>query len=456
MTRREMLQRSGSGFGAVALAAMLAESQGLVSARALAPKESTFQPQAKSVIWLFQEGGPSGFDLFDPKPALKKWHGQKIPGVDPFFGDPGPVMDTPFAFSQHGESGAWASDVMPHTAECLDDIAMIKSVHCESNSHAPAMYQMNTGYTRSGFPSAGAWTTYGLGSENQDLPGFIVMPKNTGTKGGALNWGAGFLPGAHQGTLFNPGKSPILNLKRAAGLTDAQQRRQLDFVQSLNAQHAAQRPADSELEARIASFELAYRMQFEASEAVDLDSEPQHVRDLYGIGKEPTHDYGTKLLMARRLVERGVRFIQCYPNDQWDAHGDLKGNHTTLSRMTDQPVAGLLKDLKQRGLLDQTLVIWGGEFGRLPVSQGGVGRDHNPYGFLMWMAGGGIKGGTSVGELDELGYRIARRPISLPDIHATILHQLGLDHELLTRVHNGRRFRLTDISGTPIPEILKA
>jgi len=455
MTRRSMLSKSGNGLGLLALAALVNEELGAASVNPLAPAESHFEPKAKSVIWLFQEGGPSGFDLFDPKPALKKWHGQRIPGVDPFFGDPGPVMNTPYSFKQHGESGQWVANVMPHIAECVDDMAFLKAVHCESNSHAPAMYQMNTGYTRPGFPSAGAWATYGLGSSNSDLPGFVVMPKSTGTKGGALNWGAGFLPGAHQGTLFRSGASPILDLKRPQHVTDRRQRAQLSLLRSLNEKHAEAFPLEAELEARIASYELAYAMQTEAAEAVDLSTEPKHIRESYGIGEgKKTHDYGTKLLMARRLVERGVRFIQCYPDDQWDAHVDLEGNHTKLSRMTDQPVAALLKDLKQRGLLESTLVIWGGEFGRLPVSQAGVGRDHNPYGFLMWMAGGGVKGGASYGELDDLGYKITRQGVSIPDVHATILHLLGLDHLDLTRVHNGREFRLTDVSGYVIHDIL--
>lgn len=457
-SRRDALRRLGGGFGSLAFASLLG-NKGLLSANAavtnpMAPKLSHIAPKARSVIWLFQEGGPSGFDLFDHKPALNKFDGTPIPGVDPFFGQPGPIMQSPYKFNQHGESGAWVSSAMPHITECVDDIAFLKAVHCESNSHAPAMYQMNTGFTRPGFPSAGSWITYGLGSESDNLPGFVVLPKLTGTKGGALNWSAGFLPGAYQGTLFRGGENPILNLKRAKGLTQDQQRAQLDLLRQMNEEHLAMHPAESDLEARINSFELAYRMQFEASDVVDLNQESKATREMYGMGDEMTHDYGSKLLMARRLVERGVRFVQAYPSDQWDAHQHLKDNHDRLCRLTDQPVAALLKDLKRRGMLDTTLVIWGGEFGRLPVTQGQKGRDHNPYGFLMWMAGGGVRGGASYGQTDELGYKTADEGVSVQDVHATILHLMGMNHKELAYMHNGRDFRLTDVSGEVITPIL--
>ncbi|MDG2122328.1 MAG: DUF1501 domain-containing protein [Verrucomicrobiales bacterium] len=448
ISRRDMLHRAGLGFGSLALADLLA-----TKTLASSPARHAVA-RAKSVIWLFMEGGPSGFDLFDPKPALTKHHDQTLPGVDPFFGSPGPCMKSPYQFRQHGKSGTWVSSALPHLATCVDDITLLKACHAESNSHAPAMYQMNTGYTRPGFPSTGAWTSYGLGSGNRNLPSFVVMPKASGIKGGALNWGSGFLPGSHQGTLFRAGSEPVPDLRRARGLTDPQQRAQLDLAQKLNHAHQLRHPAEPELEARIASFELAYRMQFAATTAVDLGTESDKTRAAYGLGDGRTRDFGTKLLLARRLVERGVRFVQCYPQDQWDAHDDLKKNHDALCAMTDQPVAALLKDLKQRGLLDQTLVVWGGEFGRLPASQKGTGRDHNPYGFLMWMAGAGLKGGTSYGETDELGYHTAENPVSVPDIHATVLHLMGLDHEQLTYTHNGRPFRLTDVSGKVIDPIL--
>ncbi len=456
-TRRDMLTRCGSGMGMLALATLF-KDQGLFAAptarKAVAQHIPRLTPRANAVIWLFQEGGPSGFDLFDPKPQLIKSDGQRLPGVDPFFGNPGPLMDTPFIFKQHGQSGTWVSHVMPHIAECVDDICLIKSCHCESNSHAPAMYQMNTGYTRPGFPSAGAWMTYGLGSDNRDLPGFVVLPKLNGTKGGLLNWGSGFLLGENQGPMCYSGDKPILNLDRPQGVSVEQQRSQLDFIRKMNQRHLDANPLESDLETRINSFELAFRMQFEANQVVDLKGETKETRELYGINDEETEDYGTKLLLARRLVERGVRLVQAYPAEEWDAHSNLKNNHETLCRLTDKPVAGLLKDLKRRGLLDTTLVIWGGEFGRLPVSEGNRGRDHNPHGFLMWMAGGGVRGGMSYGETDEFGYHAIENPVSVPDIHATILHLLGLNHEELTYRHNGRDFRLTDVSGNVITPIL--
>ena len=466
LTRREMLRRSGTGFGLLALASLLGpESLAAASAPAagpgkfnnpLAPKPPHFAPKARSVIWLFQEGGPSGFDLFDPKPALERYHDKRLATtIEPFFGNLGPIMRTPFAFKRHGQSGTSVAEVMPHTARIVDELCLIKACHAESNSHAPAMYQMNTGFTRPGFPSAGAWASYGLGSESQDLPAFVVMPKSDGTKGGVLNWGAGFLPGANQGTLFRAGDNPILNLRRPADVSDAQQRRQLDLLRELNEAHSARNPAERDLEARIASYELAYNMQFAASDAVNLTEESAETKSLYGIDQEASRDYGSKLLLARRLVERGVRFIQAYPNDQWDAHGNLKGNHTKLCGMTDQPVAGLIADLKRRGLLETTLVVWGGEFGRLPQSQGtNGGRDHNPDGFLMWMAGGGVRPGYHHGETDEIGHRAVADAVSVPDVHATILHLLGLDHQRLTYLHNGRQFRLTDVSGQVIQRII--
>jgi Protein of unknown function (DUF1501) len=460
-TRREMLKNLGNGFGLLALSSLLGSARlhgGTPSTfkNPYTPKPAHFAPKAKSVIWLFQEGGPSGFDLLDPKPALARYHGKTHSGaeVEPFFGAPGPIMQSPFTFKQHGQSGTWVCDRMPYTAQVVDELCLIKAVHCESNSHAPAMYQMNTGYIRAGFPSAGAWVTYGLGSESENLPAFVVMPKSSGIKGGALNWGAGFLPGAFQGTLFRAGDNPILNLKRDARLDDRQQRNQLDLLRELNELHYQRNPAERDLEARIASYELAYNMQFAATDAVDLNHETPETRDLYGMNDFRSRDYGSKLLLARRLVERGVRFVQCYPNDQWDAHGNLDENHTTLCGMTDQPVAGLILDLKRRGLLDTTLVVWGGEFGRLPHSQGLVGRDHNPYGFLMWMAGGGVRPGFHFGETDELGFRPARDSVSVQDVHATILRLLGLDHKQLTHRHNGRDFRLTDVSGDAINRII--
>lgn len=457
--RRRFLQKVGAGFGMLALADLLGHDQLLASepevAGPMAPKVSHFAARAKSVIWLFMEGGPGAMDTFDPKPELDRHHGQK-PGssIDVFFGSPGPLMKSPFKFARHGQSGAWVCDKLPHLARHVDDLALVKSCWAESPAHGPAMYQMNTGLIRAGFPSAGSWVTYGLGTENQDLPGFVVLQNAKGSKGGAGNWGSGFLPAAFQATSFRSQGSPVLNLRPPSDVAPARQRDMLDLSARLNKEHSDRHPGESELLARIQNYELAYRMQTEATEAVDLAAEPEHIRKLYGLDDGVTRPYGEKCLLARRLVERGVRFVQVYCDDEWDAHNDLAGNHGKRCRETDKPVAGLLADLKQRGLLDSTLVVWGGEFGRMPVSEKGDGRDHNPNGFLVWMAGGGIKGGASHGETDEIGYKAAEAPVSVHDLHATILHQLGLDHKRLTYLHNGRRFRLTDVAGEVLSDIM--
>jgi hypothetical protein len=333
----------------------------------------------------------------------------------------------------------------------VDDLAFIKSMHTESANHAPAMYQMNTGVPRPGLPSAGAWVTYGLGSPSRNLPGFIVLAPGVG-KGGPANWGAGFLPTAHQGTLLRAGPQPILNLDRPAGVGAPDQRAMLDLANRLNQEHARQHPGEADLLGRIESFELAYRMQIEAPDVVDLSKESAETRKLYGIDRG--NSFGVKCLLARRFIERGVRFVQVYCNDEWDAHGNLEENHTARCAETDVPIAGLLTDLKRRGLLDSTLVVWGGEFGRMPVSEGGKGRDHNPHGFLVWLAGAGVKCGASHGATDEIGYHAAEDPVSVNDLHATMLQLLGLDHKKLTYLHNGRRFRLTDVAGRVIETIL--
>ncbi|MBV9122541.1 MAG: DUF1501 domain-containing protein [Planctomycetes bacterium] len=456
--RRRFLQRAGAGFGLLALAHLL-NGQGLLAAEEgdavspLAPKAPHHSPEARSVIWLFMEGGPSGFDLFDFKPELQKQDGKRI-AVETFFGDPGPLMKAPFGFHQAGRSGAWVADIAPHLAGCVDDIAFIKSCHTDSSNHGPAMFQMNTGQTRPGFPSAGAWVSYGLGSENQNLPGFVVLGNAKGSKGAGMNWSAGFLPASYQGMLFRPQGTPILNLNRTSDVAGADQRAQLDLMARLNQGHSASHPGEADLLARIQSFELAYRMQEAAGDLIDLGQESEATRRLYGFEDPEAAVFARKCLLARRMVERGVRFVQVYCDDEWDAHQDIVANHTKMSRQTDQPIAGLLKDLKQRGLLDSTLVVWGGEFGRMPVSEKGKGRDHNPLGFLTWMAGAGVKGGISYGATDEFGLRAVEKPVSVPDLHATILHLLGLDHTQLTYLHNGRRFRLTDVSGDVLFDVL--
>jgi hypothetical protein len=463
--RREFLAKAGAGFGLLALGdllggsglraadALAGEGTGTGPADPLAPRAPHYPPKAKAIIWLFMEGAPSSVDLFDPKPELTRRDGQRI-SIDVFNGNPGPLMKSPFAFRQHGQSGAWVCEKYPNVARHVDDFAFIKSLYSESNDHVPALYQINTGIPRPGFPSAGAWINYGLGSESQNLPGYVVLGNSQGVKGGPLNWSAGFLPTSYQGTLFRPSGAPILNLTRPDGVTRLDQRAQLDFLQAANAEHLRQRPGEPDLLARIQSFELAYRMQMEASDLTDFSSESAETRALYGLDQEVSRNIGTKCLMARRLIERGVRFVQVYSDGEWDAHGDLKGNHGHHCASTDLPIHGLLTDLKRRGLWDSTLVIWGGEFGRMPVSQGNGGRDHNPNGFMAWLAGAGIRGGTSYGETDEIGYKAAVDRTSVHDLHATMLHLLGMNHERLTYFHNGRSYRLTDVAGEVIGRIL--
>ena len=457
-SRREFLTRAGAGFGALALADLLcgtasAAEQPRDPAAPLAPRAPHFSPKAKSVIWLFMEGAPSAVDLFDPKPELDKGDGKRI-NIDVFNGNPGPLMKSPFSFKRYGRSGAWVCDKYPNVAKHVDDIAFVKSCFTESNDHVPALYQMNTGVARAGLPTAGAWVSYGLGSENRNLPGFVVLGNNQGIKGGPVNWSAGFLPTTYQGTLFRSQGSPILNLKPPKDVADEDQRAQLDLMAKLNQQHQATHPGEPDLTARIQSFELAYRMQMEAADLVDFSKESSETRTTYGLDNKASQSFGGKCLTARRLVERGVRFVQVYSDGEWDAHADLAGNHTGHCAATDVPIHGLLTDLRQRGLLDSTLVIWGGEFGRMPVSQGANGRDHNPKGFLVWMTGAGIKGGTSHGETDEIGYRAAVDPVTVHDLHATMLHLLGIDHERLTYFHNGRSYRLTDVAGNVLTRIL--
>lgn len=468
-SRREFLKRAGAGFGMLGLAGLLNADGSLAEPLdnrlldPLSPRPGHFPAKAKSVIWLFMYGGPSGFDLFDPKPELQRNDGKVLEGkgkIETFNPNPGPLMKSPYEFKQYGQSGAWVSEKFPALAGCVDDIAFLKAVTCESNNHAPALFQLNTGMTRVGFPSVGSWTMYGLGSENRDLPGFVVMydPRG-GPIGGPQNWGSGFLPSSYQATPFRPTGTPILNLRRPADLTEETQRAQLDLIAELNRRHLEEHPGEPDLQARIESYELAYRMQVEAPELVDLSGESDETKRLYGMDREVSSYFGTQLLLARRMVERGVRFVQVYSGgghqqDSWDAHFGLKVNHDLHCAETDVPMAGLLTDLKRRGLLESTLVVWGGEFGRMPMSQGGVGRDHNQLGFVMWMAGGGTKGGASYGETDEVGYRAAVDPTSVHDVHATILHLLGIDHTRLTYRHNGRQFRLTDVAGKVIHKVI--
>ena len=422
--------------------------------------------KAKSIIWIFTNGGPSQVDTWDYKPELQKRDGKPLDGFDPktgfFPGSVGPLMASPFKWKQHGQSGTWCSELFPQTSRHVDKMCFIHSCWTQSNNHSPALFMMNTGMTRMGYPCVGSWVTYGLGCESDSLPSFVVMsdPKNRGLpKGSASNWGAGFLPSVYQGTWLKPSGAPIDNLAVPAALTPQRQRAQLDLLAKLNRSALPESPIESELNARIESFELAYRMQTAAPEAFDVANEPEHIKKLYGLDQTHCAHFAAQCLMARRMVERGVRFIQLYSggmeNQQsWDGHNDIIGNHSGFAAESDQPVAALLSDLEQRGLLDQTLIIWGGEFGRLPISQKSAkpGRDHNPHAFTVWMAGAGVKGGYHHGETDEIGFKSVVDRVSVHDLHATILAAAGLDHEKLTFKFQGLDQRLTGVEN---PQVVK-
>lgn len=459
--RRSFLRNAGFGFGSLALTAMLAE-ESRAEVDPLAPKAPHFEPTAKRVIFLFMSGGPSHVDLFDYKPDLQKLHGQPLP---PSFGpvktrravDKNKLLGTKRTFTKHGQCGMEISDWFPNLAKHADELCLLRGCYGDSVTHPESVYLMNTGSILMGRPSLGAWATFGLGTENRNMPAFVVMPDPSGwPKGGAPAWGNGYLPAAYQGTLVNGGASPVRHLQNPVGITDEQQRRTLDFIQAANKEHLAARSADSELAARIATYELAFRMQSHAPEVVDFSKETQATKTLYGLDRKETSEFGTRCLLARRMIESGVRFVQVYSGDTngWDAHSDIESNHGKLCLQSDQPIAGLLTDLKQRGLLKDTLVIWGGEFGRTPMTEGTTGRDHNPHGFSMWFAGGGTKGGTVIGSTDPVGLRAAEGKTHVHDIHATILHLLGLKHKKLTFRHNGRLERLTDVGGEIIDAAL--
>jgi hypothetical protein len=465
--RRDFLCQAGAGFGSIALTALLAEDGLLAAENAtpadpLAPREPHFGPKAKRVIFLFMSGGPSHLETFDPKPDLQRLHGEKLPES---FGavktrrgvDKNRLLATKRTFKKHGRGGIDVSDLLPSIAACADDLCVLRGCHGDSVTHPESVYLMNTGSILMGRPSLGAWAAYGLGSENRNLPAFVVLPDPVGwVKGGAPAWGNGYLPSAYQGTVVRGGATPVPHLANPSGVSTAQQRRTLDLINRLNEKHLQDRDADSELSARIAAYELAFRMQAHAPEAVNLAQETEATRRLYGLDRRETAEFGARCLLARRLAERGVRFVQVYCGDTsgWDAHSDVEGNHGRLCLQMDRPVAGLLRDLKSRGLLQDTLVIWGGEFGRTPMTEGTNGRDHNPYGFTMWLAGGGVKAGLALGATDAVGLRAAEDACHVHDIHATILHLLGLNHLELTFRHNGRNERLTDIAGVVIAKAL--
>ncbi|MCP4191356.1 MAG: DUF1501 domain-containing protein [Planctomycetaceae bacterium] len=476
-TRRQVLRKAGCGAGLLGLATLL-QDEGLLAQTVSEPqspmdaRSSHFPAAAKRVIWIFVNGGPSHIDTWDYKPKLAQWHGKSIQQFDTDFKNTtgffknavGNLMKSPFQFTARGESGKMVSSIFPYLGQHVDKMAFIHSGYSESNNHSTALFNMNCGMPRMGFPCLGAWVTYGLGSLSRDLPGFVVMsdPQGRGLpKGHASNWTAGFLPGVYQGTHLKPQGQPIDNLKLPDGLTSKAQQSQLDFLKRTNLEHLRSLPPSPELDARIESFELAFRMQSAAPDALDIASEPNHIKELYGLHHKHSQPFGQQCLMARRLVERGVRFVQIYSGGNenqrsWDGHIDIQGNHQQFAGETDQPVAGLLSDLQQRGMLDDTLVIWCGEFGRLPVAQKAAkpGRDHNPHCFSAWLAGGGIRGGTSYGASDDVGYKADIDPVNVNDLHATILNLLGMDHTRLTYRHNGRDYRLTDVAGNVLTPII--
>jgi hypothetical protein len=475
-TRREFLWQAGGGFLSVALASLLGDdffarqavaADGVSPFRnPLAPKSPHRKPLARSVIFLYMYGGPSHIDTFDYKPDMVGMDGKTVQVKT--FGrgghkNQGRIVEPRWRFQQYGQCGKWVSDLFPHLARHVDDLAFVHSMTADSPIHGSAMLQMNSGKIQSGSPALGSWVNYGLGSVNEDLPGFVVMldPRG-GPISGAKNWSSGYMPAHYEGTLFRAQGTPILDLARPERMTADAQRRLLDTLRDYNDDHRARLGDNPALAARIASYELAYKMQASAPEAVDLAREPEHVRELYGVNDKRTAVFGRQCLLARRLVERGVRFVQLYSggahnDDNWDAHGDLVNNHELHAGETDRPIAGLLTDLKQRGLLESTLIVWGGEFGRQPTAEyaTGTGRDHNAYGFTMWLAGGGIKGGVSVGSTDELGSAAVESPYHVKHLHATILTQLGLDPDRLTYFYSGLDQKLVGVEGAePIRAVI--
>ncbi|MFO0789538.1 MAG: DUF1501 domain-containing protein [Pirellulales bacterium] len=483
-TRREFLWETGGGFGAAALTSLLS-LDGFFTHRAaassatdhgprttdtaanpLTPKPPLLAAKAKSVIYLFMYGGPSHIDTFDYKPRMVGMDGKTI-AVKTFgrggHKSEGRIVEPRWKFQQRGECGKWISELFPHLGGCVDDIAFLHSMTAESPIHGSGLLMMNSGRLQSGSPALGSWVNFGLGSPSDNLPGFVVMlAREGGPINGAKNWSSGFMPASFAGTIFRATGSPINDLSLPAGTTRPIERDMLDTLGHLNAQHHAARPDQSDLAARIASYELSYKMQMHAPEAVDLSQETEATKNMYGLDREQTRDFGTRCLLARRMVERGVRFIQLYSggghnDDNWDAHGDLVANHTRHAGATDQPIAALLKDLKQRGLLDETLIIWGGEFGRQPTAEYGVGtgRDHNSYGFTMWLAGGGLKGGVTVGATDEIGAAAVDQPFHVKRVHATVLQQLGLDPNRLAYFYRGLDQKLVGVEPVePIREII--
>jgi len=465
ISRRDLLVKGGAGFGALPLVHLLGDKLTAgekKTADPLAAKAPHKPAKAKSIIFLFMEGGPSHIDLVDPKPKLNELHGQKIPkSFKPVILAMGendaPLMRSPRKWKQHGKGGLFFSELIPHMAERADDWCVLRSCWANGINHSGGVCQMNTGSIIGGRPSLGSWVTYGLGTENSNLPAFVVMQDTaTSVVNGPRNWGPGFMPAVYQGTKLQGTGAPIPNLNAPAGVSDDRQKARLAYLDGLNRRHAEARPEQTELDARIRSYELAFRMQAEAPEAVDLAQETEETKALYGMDRPETANFGRQCLLARRLVERGVRFVQLYhgSGSKWDAHKGLEKNHGDLCRSMDKPVAGLLADLKRKGLLDSTLVVWGGEFGRTPMSEQGDGRDHNPYGFSMLLAGGGVQGGRAHGTTDELGLHAVEDRLHVHDFHATLLHLLGLDHMKLVYLHKGRPERPTLNEGEAFARVL--
>jgi hypothetical protein len=465
--RRQFLARSANGFGLVA-ANWLLGRDALGQSSPYSEKQVHFNARAKRVIHICALGGLSHVDSFDYKPELERRNGEeyKPPGYDPFFGQPGKLLNSPFEFQQHGESGRWVSSLLPHLATCADDLTFVNSMHTRISNHTPATFLENTGFTFNGFPGLGAWVSYGLGSENHDLPAFVVLPDSRGLPaGGSINWSAGFLPAVHQGVAFRSRGEPIADLKTPESITPAARAAASGFLNELNRDFAAANPAEDAFQSRIRSYELAAKMQLSVPDLVDFEKgETAATKKLYGLENAASADFGRNCLLARRLCERGVRFVQLFnggafggrPRINWDAHEDIKLNHGNQAATLDQPVAGLIKDLKSRGMLEETIVLVTSEFGRTPVTQGlkGKGRDHHPDAFTVFMAGGGFRPGVSYGASDQLGFQATDRPQQFYDIHATLLHLLGMDHEALTFYHNGIQRRLTDVHGKVIRGII--
>ncbi|PQO25823.1 DUF1501 domain-containing protein [Blastopirellula marina] len=450
-SRRDFLCRAGGGFGALAYAALTGES--LLAAdnsNPAAEKIPHRYGRAKNIIWLFMEGGPSHLDLFDYKPELNRLAGQTLPESFPrpvtAMGEiNSPILECKRKWSQCGESGLWISDWLPHHHAIADELCVIHSCVSDGINHAGGVCQMNTGAVFGGRPSLGAWISYGLGASSNSLPDFVVMKdSNSMVVNGVRAWGSGFMPSSHQGVLFEGGDEPLRNLNNPKDVSSMQQQRKLEFINQLNHRHYVGRESNTDLDARIRSYELAARMQADAPEAIDIENEPEHIKKMYGLDEKETEVYGRQCLLARRLVERGVRFIQLYSGagSKWDSHSNIEGNHSRLCKGVDKPIAGLIADLKQRGLLEDTLVMWGGEFGRTPMSEKGTGRDHNPTGFTMWMAGGGAKGGQTIGATDDLGLYAVEDKLHVHDIHATVLGMMGLDHTKVVYMHKGRPERV--------------